>query len=45
MLRWGLDWLIKAHPEENTLVVQVGDGTLALCECLHSVNSWYSIFR
>ncbi|KAF8609652.1 Six-hairpin glycosidase [Ceratobasidium sp. AG-I] len=26
MLRWGLDWLIRAHPEENSLVVQVGDG-------------------
>ncbi|KAG9016351.1 hypothetical protein FRB90_003194, partial [Tulasnella sp. 427] len=25
MLRWGLDWLMKAHPEENTLYVQVGD--------------------
>lgn len=28
MLRWGLDWLIKAHPDANTLVVQVGDGNL-----------------
>ncbi|CAL1701489.1 unnamed protein product [Somion occarium] len=26
MLRWGLDWLIKAHPSPNTLFVQVGDG-------------------
>ncbi|KAK7695540.1 hypothetical protein QCA50_000176 [Cerrena zonata] len=26
MLRWGLNWLIKAHPNENTLFVQVGDG-------------------
>lgn len=26
MLRWGLDWLIKAHPDPNTLYVQVGDG-------------------
>ncbi|KAF8897403.1 Six-hairpin glycosidase-like protein [Infundibulicybe gibba] len=25
MLRWGLDWLIKAHPSNNTLYVQVGD--------------------
>ncbi|KDQ14600.1 glycoside hydrolase family 9 protein [Botryobasidium botryosum FD-172 SS1] len=32
MLRWGLDWLIKecrsAHPDPNTLVVQVGDGNV-----------------
>ncbi|KAI0722260.1 Six-hairpin glycosidase [Cerioporus squamosus] len=28
MLRWGLDWLIKAHPSPNTLYVQVGDGNL-----------------
>ncbi|KDQ14601.1 glycoside hydrolase family 9 protein [Botryobasidium botryosum FD-172 SS1] len=28
MLRWGLDWLIKAHPNPNTLVVQVGDGDI-----------------
>ncbi|KAI0356489.1 Six-hairpin glycosidase [Trametes cingulata] len=27
-LRWGLDWLIKAHPSPNTLFVQVGDGNL-----------------
>ncbi|KAG8744876.1 hypothetical protein FRC10_009246 [Ceratobasidium sp. 414] len=26
MLRWGLDWLIRAHPEEGSLVVQVGNG-------------------
>ncbi|KAG8689674.1 hypothetical protein FRC11_001302 [Ceratobasidium sp. 423] len=26
MLRWGLDWLIKAHPDSRSLVVQVGDG-------------------
>ncbi|KAH8113303.1 Six-hairpin glycosidase [Phellopilus nigrolimitatus] len=25
MLRWGLDWLIKAHPSNNTLYVLVGD--------------------
>jgi endoglucanase len=25
-LRWGLDWLIKAHPNPNTLYVLVGDG-------------------
>jgi endoglucanase len=25
-LRWGFDWLIKAHPSNNTLFVQVGDG-------------------
>jgi endoglucanase len=24
-LRWGLDWLIKAHPETDVLFVQVGD--------------------
>ncbi|KAG9317611.1 glycoside hydrolase family 9 protein [Chiua virens] len=23
MLRWGLDWLIKAHPNNNTLYVQI----------------------
>ncbi|QRV91361.1 endoglucanase [Ceratobasidium sp. AG-Ba] len=28
MLRWGLDWLIRAHPEEGSLVVQVGNGDL-----------------
>ncbi|KAL1940113.1 hypothetical protein VTO73DRAFT_9448 [Trametes versicolor] len=28
MLRWGLDWMIKAHPSANTLYVQVGDGNL-----------------
>ncbi|KAL1917249.1 uncharacterized protein VTP21DRAFT_4905 [Calcarisporiella thermophila] len=26
MLKWGTDWLIKAHPDNNTLFVQVGDG-------------------
>jgi hypothetical protein len=25
MLRWGLDWMIKAHPSNDTLFVQVGD--------------------
>jgi hypothetical protein len=25
-LRWGLDWLIKAHPNSDTLYVQVGNG-------------------
>ncbi|KAF4602221.1 hypothetical protein EYR40_005426 [Pleurotus pulmonarius] len=25
MLRWGLDWLIKAHPHDNTLFVQIAD--------------------
>ncbi|TDL29611.1 family 9 glycosyl hydrolase [Rickenella mellea] len=25
MLRWGLDWLIKAHPSNSTLYVLVGD--------------------
>ncbi|KAL1681683.1 glycoside hydrolase family 9 protein [Schizophyllum commune] len=25
MLRWGLDWLIKAHPSDDTLYVLVGD--------------------
>ncbi|KAI8599372.1 Six-hairpin glycosidase-like protein [Dissophora ornata] len=24
MVRWGTDWLIKAHPNDNTLYVQVG---------------------
>ncbi|KAG0216394.1 hypothetical protein BGX28_002864 [Mortierella sp. GBA30] len=24
MVRWGMDWLIKAHPNNNTLYVQVG---------------------
>ncbi|TCD66956.1 hypothetical protein EIP91_000734 [Steccherinum ochraceum] len=28
MLRWGLDWLVKAHPSPNTLFVQVGDADL-----------------
>ncbi|OCH90734.1 Six-hairpin glycosidase [Obba rivulosa] len=28
MLRWGLDWMIKAHPSSHTLFVQVGDGDL-----------------
>ncbi|KII95327.1 glycoside hydrolase family 9 protein [Plicaturopsis crispa FD-325 SS-3] len=28
MLRWGLDWLIKAHPSNDTLYVQVADGDL-----------------
>ncbi|KAH9927154.1 Six-hairpin glycosidase [Epithele typhae] len=28
ILRWGLDWLIKAHPSPHTLYVQVGDGDL-----------------
>jgi endoglucanase len=23
MVRWGMDWLIKAHPNNNTLYVQV----------------------
>ncbi|KAH9850026.1 Six-hairpin glycosidase [Lenzites betulinus] len=27
-IRWGLDWLIKAHPSPNVLYVQVGDGNL-----------------
>ncbi|KAG0230755.1 hypothetical protein BGX31_005732, partial [Mortierella sp. GBA43] len=26
MVRWGMDWLIKAHPNNNTLWVQVGSG-------------------
>ncbi|KAL0582010.1 hypothetical protein V5O48_000068 [Marasmius crinis-equi] len=25
MLRWGLDWLIKAHPSNNTLYVEIAD--------------------
>ncbi|KAI0033793.1 glycoside hydrolase family 9 protein [Vararia minispora EC-137] len=28
MLRWGLDWMIKAHPESNTLYVQVANANL-----------------
>ncbi|KAI9447798.1 family 9 glycosyl hydrolase [Lactarius indigo] len=28
MLRWGLDWLIKAHPASHTLYVQVADANL-----------------
>ncbi|KAI0068914.1 glycoside hydrolase family 9 protein [Artomyces pyxidatus] len=28
MLRWGLDWLIKAHPSSDTLYVQVADANL-----------------
>ncbi|KAG8690787.1 hypothetical protein FRC11_009142 [Ceratobasidium sp. 423] len=28
MLRWGLDWLIKAHPDSGSLVVQIGDGDI-----------------
>ncbi|KAF8450355.1 glycoside hydrolase family 9 protein [Boletus edulis BED1] len=28
MLRWGLDWLIKAHPTNNTLFVQISDANL-----------------
>ncbi|PHZ16691.1 Six-hairpin glycosidase [Rhizopus microsporus ATCC 52813] len=28
MLRWGLDWLIQAHPDDNTFYVQVGDGDI-----------------
>ncbi|KAI9301462.1 Six-hairpin glycosidase-like protein, partial [Cunninghamella echinulata] len=27
-LRWGTDWLLKAHPDSNTLYVQVGDGDI-----------------
>ena len=26
-LRWGMDWMIKAHPSANKLVVEVGDPT------------------
>ncbi|KAL7410654.1 putative endoglucanase E-4 precursor [Mrakia frigida] len=28
MLRYGLDWLIKAHPSASTLFVQVGEGSV-----------------
>ncbi|KAF9106087.1 hypothetical protein BGX29_010549 [Mortierella sp. GBA35] len=28
MVRWGMDWLIKAHPNNNTLYVQVGVGDI-----------------
>ena len=27
MLRWGLDWLIKALPSDNVLFVQIADGS------------------
>lgn len=27
-LRWGLDWLMKAHPANDILYVQVGDNTI-----------------
>ncbi len=27
MLRWGLDWLIKAHPQPDELYVQIGNST------------------
>jgi hypothetical protein len=30
MLRWGLDWMIKAHPSNSTLYVQVGDSKSSL---------------
>ncbi|RCI06304.1 hypothetical protein CU098_011691 [Rhizopus stolonifer] len=26
MLKWGLDWLMQAHPNNDTFYVQVGDG-------------------
>ncbi|KAK0468435.1 9 glycosyl hydrolase [Desarmillaria tabescens] len=28
MIRWGLDWLIKAHPSNDTLYVQVADANV-----------------
>lgn len=28
MLRWGTDWLIKAHPSDSVLFVQVADGDI-----------------
>ncbi|KAI9323762.1 Six-hairpin glycosidase-like protein [Dichotomocladium elegans] len=28
MLKWGTDWLIKAHPSDSLLFVQVGDGNV-----------------
>ncbi|CAJ0855542.1 18358_t:CDS:2, partial [Entrophospora sp. SA101] len=28
MIRWGTDWLIKAHPDKNTLYVQIGLGDI-----------------
>ncbi|EIM88135.1 family 9 glycosyl hydrolase [Stereum hirsutum FP-91666 SS1] len=28
MIRWTMDWLMKAHPSNNTLYVQVADGNL-----------------
>jgi endoglucanase len=32
-LRWGFDWLMKAHANDNELWVQVGDGNV-------DNNSW-----
>ncbi|KAG1373430.1 hypothetical protein G6F61_010187 [Rhizopus arrhizus] len=28
MLKWGLDWLMRAHPDSDTFYVQVGDGNI-----------------
>ncbi|KAG0749679.1 hypothetical protein G6F57_004934 [Rhizopus arrhizus] len=28
MLKWGLDWLMQAHPNNDTFYVQVGDGDI-----------------
>ncbi|KAG8885171.1 hypothetical protein FRB97_001989 [Tulasnella sp. 331] len=28
MLRWGLDWLMKAHPGPNTVYIQAGDDSV-----------------
>ncbi|ORX89347.1 glycoside hydrolase family 9 protein [Basidiobolus meristosporus CBS 931.73] len=28
MLKWGTDWIMKAHPDANTLYVQVGKGNV-----------------
>ncbi|KAI8989993.1 Six-hairpin glycosidase-like protein [Pilobolus umbonatus] len=28
MMRWGTDWLMQAHPDSDTLYVQVGDGAV-----------------
>ncbi|CAO3594135.1 unnamed protein product [Absidia cylindrospora] len=27
-IRWGTDWLLKAHPDANTLYVQIGSGKI-----------------
>lgn len=38
-LRWGLDWLINAHPNPDTLYVQVGNGMFIFTRLL-SIDVW-----